>query len=332
MRFHTLACLPHVAVVACAATLLAAGAQAATTSPTEADRNTLEKQLQEARNELDAAAREVATLSRQLYGDGGQVMKFIHDESRGSMLGINLGGGESRDEGVAVAGVSPGGPAEQAGLKAGDVIVAVDGKPLKRTADRSATSQLVGIMRGTAPGTSMKIDYLRDGKRQTATVKTAAAEPPIVKVFRERLAGMPDGVLPMAGLDRLFGPERGFGSLELVPLTPKLGRYFGTDRGLLVVRAPESKQLPLEDGDVLQTIDGRTPENPGHAFRILRSYEPGEKVKLGVMRDRKSITLEATMPPAEAAQQGHRHMVLPPAPPAAPQPPAAPSSDGSGPA
>ncbi len=332
MRFHTLPLMPRFVAAVCAATLLAGGARAATPSSTDADRATLEKQLQDARSELDAAAREVATLSRQLYGDGGEVMKFVHDGSRGSMLGINLGGGESRDEGVAVAGVSPGGPAEQAGLRAGDVIVAVDGKALKRTADRSASAQLVQIMRGTAPDTTMKVEYLRDGKRRTATVTTAAAEPPIVKVFRERLAGLPDGALPMAGIDRLFGPERGFGSLELVPLTPKLGRYFGTDRGLLVVRAPESKQLPLEDGDVLQSIDGRTPDNPGHAFRILRSYEPGEKVKLGVMRDRKTLMLEATIPSAEGAQQGHRHMVLPPIGPASPTPPAAPSKDDSGPA
>jgi len=326
MRFHTRPLMPLVTAAAWAATLLAGGAQAAVTSPTEADRAELEKQLQEARSELDAAAREVADLSRQLYGEGGEAIKLMHGGSRGSMLGINLGGGNSPDEGVAVAGVSPGGPAEQAGLKAGDLVVAVDGKALKRRDDRSAISQLVQIMRDTPPGTSMKVEYLRDGKRQTATITTAAAEPPVVKVIRERLAGLPEGALPVAGLERLFGPERGFGSLELVPLTPKLGRYFGTDRGLLVVRAPESKQLPLEEGDVLQSIDGRTPDNPGHAFRILRSYEPGEKVKLGVMRERKALTLEATMPSAAAEQQGHRHMRLPSSPAAAP------SSDGSGPA
>jgi len=98
------------------------------------------------------------------------------------MLGINLGAGEAREEGVAVAGVSPGGPAEQAGLRAGDVIVAVDGKSLKRTAERSASAQLVETMRGTAPGSRMKVDYLRDGKRLTASVTTAPAEPPIVRV------------------------------------------------------------------------------------------------------------------------------------------------------
>jgi membrane-associated protease RseP (regulator of RpoE activity) len=332
MRFERLSVVPGIAVAACLAALIGAGANAAPASPEAPDRDRLEQQLQKARAELDAAAREVAELSRQLYGEGEEVLKLVQGGQGGSMLGINLGAGEAREEGVAVAGVSPGGPAEQAGLRAGDVIVAVDGKSLKRTAERSASAQLVETMRGTAPGSRMKVDYLRDGKRLTASVTTAPAEPPIVRVFRERFAGLPDGTLPMAGFERLLGPERGFGSLELVPVTPKLGRYFGTDRGLLVVRAPESRQLPLEEGDVLQTIDGRTPDNPGQAFRILRSYEPGEKVKLGVMRERKSLVLEATMPSGGAAYEGRQHMLPHPAPPAPPKSPATPSRDGSGPA
>jgi len=75
---------------------------------------------------------------------------------------------------------------------------------------------------------------------------------------------------------------------------------------------------------VLKTIGGRMPENPGHAFRILRSYQPGEKVKLGVLRQRKSLVLEATIPAAAAlgGEEGRR-------PPAPPPPRAAPARDGS---
>jgi S1-C subfamily serine protease len=117
-----------------------------------------------------------------------------------------------------------------------------------------------------------------------------------------------------------MGPERGLRSLELVTLTPKLGQYFGADRGLLVVRAADTPALPLEEGDVLQTIDGRAPDNPGHAFRILRSYQPGEKVKLGVLRQRKAITLEATLPAPDALRDGGQQR-RPPVPPLAAPPP-----------
>ena len=65
-----------------------------------------------------------------------------------------------------------------------------------------------------------------------------------------------------------------FGSAELVPLTPKLGQYFGTEKGLLVVRAPDDSRLKLEDGDVIVDIDGRTPSSPSHALRILARIRP----------------------------------------------------------
>jgi len=129
-----------------------------------------------------------------------------------------------------------------------------------------------------------------------------------VRMIRRQIGGPGGEGLPFPGLEMLLGPERAFRSLELVPVTPKLGAYFGTDRGLLVVRAPAAKALPLEEGDVLQTIDGRTPDNPGHAFRILQSYQPGEKVKLGVLRQRKQLTLEATMPAPEAGAMGPHQM------------------------
>jgi S1-C subfamily serine protease len=319
-------------LLATAACGLALVGPAVATRADAPDRAALEKQLQAAREQLDRSAREVADLSRQLYGaTEGNGMRFVQGRPSGSMLGVNVGGGRSRDEGVQVVGVSPGGPAEQAGLKAGDVLVAVDGQALKRSGDRGPNAQLVDFMRGVEPGRMVKVDYLRDGQLRSASVTVAPAapaEPPMMRVLRERLAGPLAEGLSMPGLEGLLGHERGFRSLELVPLTPKLGQYFGTDSGLLVVRAANAPGLPLEEGDVLHTIDGRTPENPGHAFRILRSYQPGEKVKLGILRQRKPLALEATVPAASASPEGgeRRHPPAPTAPPAPPVPPQPPAS------
>ena len=47
---------------------------------------------------------------------------------------------------------------------------------------------------------------------------------------------------------------------------------------------------------MIQTIDGRKPEDGAHALRILRSYKSGEKLSLAVLRQRKSLTLAVTMP------------------------------------
>jgi membrane-associated protease RseP (regulator of RpoE activity) len=329
MRFPSTPASRRLAATACLVLLAVGGSARAVTSASataDDDRAALERRLQAARGELEQAAREVAELSRQLYGEAADdPLRLLPGGSRGSMLGVNLGAGDAREQGVAVAGVSPGGPAEQAGLRAGDVIVAVDGRVLAREAGRSTSAQLVEVMRATPPGRRVKVDYLRDGKRLGTTVTTAPAEPPIVRVIRERFGALPEGALPLPGLQELIGRERGFGALELVPVTPGLGRYFGTDRGLLVVRAPADGALPLQEGDVLQSIGGRTPDNPGHAFRILRSYQPGETVKLGVLRERKTLTLEARMPAeTQPRERGPR--------PPPPLPPPPPGRSDSGPA
>jgi S1-C subfamily serine protease len=85
-------------------------------------------------------------------------------------------------------------------------------------------------------------------------------------------------------------------NLELTNISEPLGEYFNTDRGLLVLRAPTDNPLTLKDGDVILSIDGREPRSPTHALRILRSYQPGERVEIEIMRKRRKSTLEVTMP------------------------------------
>jgi membrane-associated protease RseP (regulator of RpoE activity) len=310
-------------IVAIALLAVAGSARAAAGPP---DHAALEKQLADARARLDAAAREVAKLTGELYG-GQQVDMFraLHGEPHGAMLGVNIGGPGERADGVEIAGVSPGGPAEAAGLKTGDVIVAVDDRELKRSDGRSPASQLVSYMRSVKPGQAVKVRYLRDGKHATADVKATAAEPMVAMMMGDHM--MPMEMLKgmrLPGFHGMMLGEPGFGSLELVPVTAGLGRYFGTDKGLLVVRAPSEPGLGLTDGDVLMTIGGRIPESPGQAFRILQSYEPGDKVKLGILRDRKRMDVEATLP---AAGRMHEHAdpgAPPPLPPTPPGPPASP--------
>jgi predicted metalloprotease with PDZ domain len=308
-----------------AAFALSAGSAFA--AETGADREALKKSLAEAQARLDEAAREVAELSRQLYGGAeGDVVRFMRAGRRGAMLGVNIGTEKPRESGVEVVGVSPGGPAELAGLRPADVIVAIDGKSLRRAGDETPARQLVEHLTEVEPGTTVKVDYLRGDKRQSASVKTKAAEPPFFGVLRERfdvptLATLPD-VLAYAPFNHFVGPGHGFGQLELVEMTPQLGTYFGTEEGLLVVRAPDESAYQLQDGDVLLSIGGRSPDSPGHAFRILGSYQPGEKLKLDVLRNRKRMQLDVTVP-RDRPMSGTMPMLhpAPPMRPAVPVPP-----------
>jgi PDZ domain-containing secreted protein len=84
--------------------------------------------------------------------------------------------------------------------------------------------------------------------------------------------------------------------MEIVQLTEGLGRYFGTDEGLLIVRAPDNKEWKLQDGDVIRSIDGRKPTTVNHAMRILGSYESGETVNIEIMRDKRKQTISFEVP------------------------------------
>ncbi len=315
------------ALSALLAALVALAATAPATAATETQDNAqLQRQLDDARGRLDDAARDVADLSRQLYGDDmeGMPLPLPGGPPRGAMLGINVGGGPDLAEGVQVMGVSPSGPAATAGLKTGDVIVAIDGKALRKAGDRVASRQLVEQMRSTQPGQKVKVDYLRDGKKLSTTVTTAAAEPPMIRMLREHVPMLEGMSMPPDFAEMLHPGGRGIRALELVPITPKLGQYFGTDQGLLVVKAPPVQGAGLEEGDVVLTIGGRTPDSPRHAFRILGSYQPTEKVKVEVLRQRKRLTLDVEMPAVDPMGPGFRQAPAPraPAPPLAPPPPA----------
>jgi serine protease Do len=94
-----------------------------------------------------------------------------HKVTRGS-IGIEfrqgLSGAVNRvygfKNGVLVNRVSPGGPAEKAGIKVGDIITGIDGRSIKDGDD------LVNEIASRRPGSSVRLAYLRDGKQADATV------------------------------------------------------------------------------------------------------------------------------------------------------------------
>jgi S1-C subfamily serine protease len=258
----------------------------------------LERKLADARKRLDEAAREVANLSMSLSDDVVPHVRAFGGVMGGApraVLGINLG---PRDDvaggGVEIVSVSPGGAAERAGLKAGDVLTEINGKALKGEGDDSAREQLLAAMRKVEPGDTVALSYRRDNKVVKASLTAQALKDRFFTMAIPPMAGM--GPMPRMPDFVFMRGEGVFGSAELVPMTAKLGQYFGTETGLLVVRAPADSRLKLEDGDVIVDIDGRTPSSPSHALRILSSYQPGEKLKLTILRTKKRMSFDITVP------------------------------------
>ena len=212
--------------------------------------------------------------------------------------------------GARVEAVTPGAPAEKAGLKAGDIITRFNGTALGgvQSEDEDASGpgmKLIELARALDPGDTVQVEYRRGTANNKATI--VAAELSLDGNMRIEMPGMPEmgdmhELMPkMGGGPGAFSWTIGdaWGGIELVSLNPDLGEYFGAREGVLVVRASEDSTLPLKGGDVILAIGGRKPTSPMHAMRILRSYDTGETVSLEVLRKQKRVTLSWKVPESE---------------------------------
>ena len=267
----------------------------------------MEEKLRAAEERMEEAAREIAEITKE------RLPRMIEIEQRYAMsnkprLGVTI---ETTDdsgpvEGVTILGVTPGSAASDAGLRSGDILTSVNDEALSADSCAESNKRLLGFLKGVEEGDVLKVRYLRDGKEGSVEVEPRVVADNTFVWMSERvpteLHAVP--VPPSAPgdvhrFDMQFGipwVESGLGDLELVELNEGLGRYFGTDTGLLVVKAPKSDAFELRDGDVIQSIDGREPKDVRHALRILGSYQAGEKLELGIMRDKKKVKVDVEIP------------------------------------
>ena len=279
-------------------TLLTASLHAADTSdPEEASREQIEHKMEQAEKRLEQASREISELSMQLNGQ-----PWMGFGASRALLGINVGapmpGTADRTGGVRILSVSPGGPADAAGLKANDVIVSFQGKELKGDPTHTPRQQLLALMRDVGPDAPVAVEFQREGKRQTTQIVPKSLTGFVDESVARGLQGLGESLKGLDSLGSMMGmhDSSGFGSAEFLDLSPELGRYFGTSKGLLVVRAPKDQRLELQDGDVILDIDGRIPTSGSHALQILNSYRAGETLKLHIMRQQKRVELPVEVP------------------------------------
>lgn len=291
----------------------------------------VELEMREAESRMAEAARRIAELSmRQLPSVSGGAWQ---SSSAGRpVLGVTISASDEGGpvEGVEILGVSPGGAAAEAGLRAGDIITAVNTEALSSDNSRKANSKLLDFMSALEEGDVIDVEYLRAGKSASLTLEPRAVSMEIFSFggpggnFHFPAAPTAPGApgAPRMEVNRFvfMTDGQGFGDMEMVRVTEGLGRYFGTDEGLLVIRAPQDDSFQLQDGDVILDIDGRKPASVSHAIRILGSYQGGESLKLRIMRDKRERTLGIEMPQASNRPGGPFVEPLAPVVPAAPRP------------
>ncbi len=174
------------------------------------------------------------------------------------------------EHGALVADVTPGGPADKAGIKRGDVIVKYDGKPIREMND-------LPYLVGTTPvGKVVEVEVIRKGQKKVFQVK-------IGKMKEEQVAeAMPESK-----------PNLG---MTVEELTPQLASQFGLKekRGLVVVDVESNspaQEAGIQPGDLILEID-QQPVKSLEAFNErISKYKKGDVILLLVKRHGSTLYL-----------------------------------------
>lgn len=176
--------------------------------------------------------------------------------------------GLASPSGALVSSVVPGSAADKAGLKAGDVITAVDGAPVQVAGD---VSQRVGLAQ---PGQRMALAVWRDKSRSELAVTLGRAEP--------------------EGREAAAAGEGGTLGLAVRPLQREELRGSGLDHGLLIEQVSGPAQLAgVQPGDVLLALNGKPVQRIEQVAEVLRARP--RHVALLVMRDGQQIFVPVSL-------------------------------------
>jgi serine protease Do len=193
----------------------------------------------------------------------------IHAQSLTPELASGLG--LPRDDGVLVGDVTPDGPADESGVKVGDIILALDGKPME-----NARQFEVDLYRRTI-GDKVTLTVLRDNHQLNLKVSVTEQEDD-----PQRFADLVD---PEKNLIK----QLGILAIELGPKTADLLPELRKPYGVLVAAriAAASGGRELQPGDVIHELNG-TPVTSIAALRdAMDKRQPGSALVLQVERDGK---------------------------------------------
>ena len=170
------------------------------------------------------------------------------------------------EKGALVQALTPGAPAEKAGVKRGDIIMKVDGKPVKNSRDvqREVLTRRVGD--------TVALELWRDGKNVNLSAK--AAELPGEEGSGPGAQGGDDEKSPKAKL-----------GIGLQTLTPQMAERFGlkAEGGVLIASVKPGSpagEAGLQRGDVILEVDRRPVRTADEASKALGADRPGGHVLL----------------------------------------------------
>jgi serine protease Do len=183
---------------------------------------------------------------------------------------LAAGLGLTQDWGVLVADATPDGPADKSGVKPGDVVLSLDGKPME-----NARQLQVNLWRFPV-GDKVSLEVLRGADRLTMDVPVTAQDDDPQR-FAD-LVNPEKNLIPKLGI---LGVEI---DRKLAPILPDLRKQYGI---VVAARAAESDGLDvdLRPGDVIYAINTEPTSTIASLTGALAQMKSGDAVVLQVERD-----------------------------------------------
>ena len=226
----------------------------------------------------------------------------------------------SRLEGAIVESVNPNSPAAAAGLRQHDVIVQFDGERVR------SASHLTRLVAETPAGREVAAGVMRDGRRMEVRLKPEAGggfDPRFGGTIDQDSAELREQIERATRAAREFGlnlPEVAEGvqrpsagrtqlGVHVQEVSGDLAAYFGVKEGLLVasvIQDSAAAKAGLRAGDVITAVDAKPVTTARELIGALPSGEGPQAATLTVVRDKKELTLKATLDPAPARNRPPR--------------------------
>lgn len=183
---------------------------------------------------------------------------------------------------VTVTRVMEGSPAEEAGIKEGDIITRIDGRAVKDAGD------VVDAMTGREPGTSVAVTVQRGEAESEKTAKLGVRESePLERLWG---TGHRDGEGAGALAFAMHPPDVRLG-MEIMPLSDGLRKYFQVPAGKGVLVSDVVKDSPADRagivaGDVVIAVNDESVSGVGDLMQALRHLNAGDKADIRLIRER----------------------------------------------
>ena len=196
--------------------------------------------------------------------------------------------GLPKNKGEIIGRVEPGGPGAKAGLRQGDVVTAINGQAV--TPDRT----LSYLVANAAPGSTIRMDVIRDGRPTTVTA-TVATRPPEDQMAALQGGGNDDDGLPGDDDGGAVAPASSSIGVTVQPLTPQIARAIGVDstvQGVVVSAVDPSSDAgqKLKRGDVISSINSQPVRTAADVARVVAAAKAQGRpqVLLNITRQRTS--------------------------------------------